>query len=147
MALVLGCEGQTANSKSGTRGYWAPEVVRRQPYRFEVDWFSLGATVYALLSMHSPFSLEFHLERRPIAFEGLDATQPGMSSVDEQPNAAAMSEKVKSIALRQRHGWHAQLVLEFDPPCVHPPVSPASDPQITDHPLRPHLSNAPPRAA
>ena len=42
LALCLGAHG-TANSKAGTRGYWAPEVIRRQPYRFEPDFWSLGA--------------------------------------------------------------------------------------------------------
>ena len=40
LALHLGTDPKgTANSKAGTRGYWAPEVIRREDYRFEPDWW------------------------------------------------------------------------------------------------------------
>ena len=57
LALLL-APGETAQSKAGTRGWWAPEVIRRQPYRCEVDWWSLGVLMHSLLSLHSPFSYE-----------------------------------------------------------------------------------------
>jgi serine/threonine protein kinase len=110
LALVLGTDGQTANSKAGTRGYWAPEVVRREVDWFPGDWFSLGVTMYGLLSMHSPFSLDVNLERRSIHFAGLDVASPNKVATDKE----------KSIEQRrQRHEWHDQLVLELDPPCAH----------------------------
>ena len=41
MALQLGTEAKTAHTKAGTRGYWAPEVIRRREYasrsRFTYD--------------------------------------------------------------------------------------------------------------
>ena len=29
----------------GTRGYWAPEMILREPYTTEPDWWSLGVTL------------------------------------------------------------------------------------------------------
>jgi len=33
---------------SGTRGYWSPETINKQPYTTAPDWFSLGVTLYVL---------------------------------------------------------------------------------------------------
>lgn len=43
------------SSRTGSRGYWAPEVVRREPQAASADWWSLGVTLlYAALGSH-PF--------------------------------------------------------------------------------------------
>jgi beta-adrenergic-receptor kinase len=48
----------------GTRGYWAPEMIRRdsegrkQPYGLSVDWFSFGCCIYEFLIGVSPFRTE-----------------------------------------------------------------------------------------
>ncbi|OSX76809.1 hypothetical protein BU14_0175s0002 [Porphyra umbilicalis] len=42
-------------SLSGTPMYVAPEVLLRQPYRFEVDMWSLGIIVYIMLVGNPPF--------------------------------------------------------------------------------------------
>ena len=55
--------GGTITGKSGTRGFWPPEMIRRQPYRFEPDWWTLGVTLHCLLGAHSPFSLEEAIKR------------------------------------------------------------------------------------
>lgn len=31
--------------KCGTRGYWAPEMLKGEGYSYSVDWWSLGVTV------------------------------------------------------------------------------------------------------
>ena len=49
------------SSPAGTRGYWAPEMLRkdsngkRVKYYKQVDWFSLGCVVYEFLVGCSPF--------------------------------------------------------------------------------------------
>jgi serine/threonine protein kinase len=57
LAQLLGPE-ETATAKAGTRGYWAPELVSRQPYRFTPDWWSTGVTLYSLVSLRAPFAPE-----------------------------------------------------------------------------------------
>jgi serine/threonine protein kinase len=39
----------------GTRGYQAPEVVSSQPYGREVDFWSFGCTLYAIILGKEPF--------------------------------------------------------------------------------------------
>jgi len=41
---------------AGTRGYWAPEVIKAQPYTVQPDWFSLGVTMFVLDSDTHPFA-------------------------------------------------------------------------------------------
>ena len=45
--------------KCGTRGYWAPEMVRGSQYLYSVDWWSLGVTLVELLTGKKPFKKKF----------------------------------------------------------------------------------------
>ena len=40
---------------SGTRGYWSPETIKKEPYTFQPDWWSLGVTMFVLQSDKMPF--------------------------------------------------------------------------------------------
>ena len=40
---------------SGTRGYWSPETIKKEPYSTEPDWWSLGVTAFVLFSDKIPF--------------------------------------------------------------------------------------------
>jgi len=63
----------TLHGAAGTRGYWAPEMLRRDkkgkrmPYGHTVDWFSFGCCVAEFISGSNPFrsevALNFGLER------------------------------------------------------------------------------------
>merc|ERR1712137_1343351 len=58
--FLLGDE-EKAHTICGSKGYLAPEIIRGEPYSFEVDWFSLGVMIYGLISTNNPFlSLTFH---------------------------------------------------------------------------------------
>jgi serine/threonine protein kinase len=46
---------QTANEPFGTLGYVAPEVLKKQPYTFSCDVWSIGCIAYALISGSLPF--------------------------------------------------------------------------------------------
>ena len=39
----------------GTWAYWAPEILRRQPYDYSVDLWSVGVILYIMLSGIHPF--------------------------------------------------------------------------------------------
>jgi serine/threonine-protein kinase RCK2 len=47
--------GETTEEPFGTLGYVAPEVLRKEPYSFQCDLWSLGCIMYALLSGTLPF--------------------------------------------------------------------------------------------
>lgn len=44
------------NSFTGTIQYMAPEILRNEPYSFEVDWWSLGCISFDLLTGNPPFT-------------------------------------------------------------------------------------------
>jgi len=46
---------ETASEPFGTLGYVAPEVLKKQPYTYSCDIWSLGCILYALLSGSLPF--------------------------------------------------------------------------------------------
>jgi beta-adrenergic-receptor kinase len=64
--LGLACKvGRSGLSGTcGTRGYWAPEMLRkdangkRERYHLSVDWFSLGCCIYEFIYGISPFRTE-----------------------------------------------------------------------------------------
>ena len=39
----------------GTKGFIAPEILRRKPYSFPADIWSLGVLIFALVSSSLPF--------------------------------------------------------------------------------------------
>jgi len=45
--------------KCGTRGYWAPEMVKGDQYLFSGDWWSLGVTLVELITGKKPFKKKF----------------------------------------------------------------------------------------
>jgi serine/threonine protein kinase len=63
----------TLHGAAGTRGYWAPEMLRRDnkgkriPYGHAVDWFSFGCVLAEFISGTNPFrseaALNFGLEQ------------------------------------------------------------------------------------
>ena len=54
--VALENEEARANSVLGTVEYMAPEVIRGDGYDFAVDWWSLGAIGFDLLTGSAPFS-------------------------------------------------------------------------------------------
>ena len=57
LAKIIG-PNNTAQDPFGTLGYVAPEVLKKQPYTFSCDVWSLGCIIYALLSGSLPFDHE-----------------------------------------------------------------------------------------
>jgi len=55
MGLAMDISKGPVVQTAGTRGYWAPEVIRKEPYQVQPDWFALGVTVYVLNCGKLPF--------------------------------------------------------------------------------------------
>ncbi|KAG1938757.1 rhodopsin kinase grk7-b [Pimephales promelas] len=47
--------GKTISQKAGTKGYMAPEILKREPYRTSVDWWALGCSIYEMVAGRLPF--------------------------------------------------------------------------------------------
>lgn len=41
--------------QAGTTGYMAPEVLKQEYYRYSVDWWSLGCSIYEMVAARLPF--------------------------------------------------------------------------------------------
>jgi len=54
LSKIIG-PNESATEPFGTLGYVAPEVLKKQPYTFNCDVWSLGCISYALLSGSLPF--------------------------------------------------------------------------------------------
>jgi serine/threonine protein kinase len=54
LAKILG-PTEKATEPFGTLGYVAPEVLKKEPYTFSCDLWSLGCLIYAMLSGFLPF--------------------------------------------------------------------------------------------
>lgn len=57
LAKIIG-PSNTASEPFGTLGYVAPEVLKKEPYTFSCDVWSLGCVIYACLSGSLPFDHE-----------------------------------------------------------------------------------------
>ena len=57
LAKIIG-PSEKSNEPFGTLGYVAPEVLKKDPYSFSCDIWSLGCICYALLSGSLPFDDE-----------------------------------------------------------------------------------------
>eukprot|EP00049_Salpingoeca_infusionum_P005596 m.94157 g.94157 ORF g.94157 m.94157 type:complete len:341 (+) comp13016_c0_seq2:641-1663(+) len=51
-------DGQTLDKSCGTPGYVAPEVIKKRPYSYPVDVWSIGVIAYILLCGYPPFYSE-----------------------------------------------------------------------------------------
>ncbi|CAB9501224.1 Protein kinase C gamma type (Fragment) [Seminavis robusta] len=109
----------TLHGAAGTRGYWAPEMLkrdkngRRMPYGHAVDWFSFGCCVAEFISGSNPFrseaALNFGLERgKQTKEKAIDcATQemdPEFNPEKFDPEAADLCKRLLDKNHRTRLG-------------------------------------------
>ena len=56
MGLAIFAEGKQIKGRAGTPGYWAPEMLKKEKYGDEADWWSFGCVLYEFLAGRCPFS-------------------------------------------------------------------------------------------
>ncbi|XP_067897638.1 rhodopsin kinase grk7-a-like [Heterodontus francisci] len=48
-------EDKAINHTAGTNGYMAPEILKEEMYKYPVDWFALGCSIYEMIAGRTPF--------------------------------------------------------------------------------------------
>lgn len=74
--------------RAGTKGYLAPEALKGEKYRFSVDFFSLGATLYKLATKKLPFGKTEDFSSRSVKWgnipPGLKEFLQGLMELDSK---------------------------------------------------------------
>ena len=56
MGLAIHSDFKQIKGRAGTPGYWAPEMLKKEKYGDEADWWSFGCVLYEFLAGRCPFS-------------------------------------------------------------------------------------------
>ncbi|NXT39391.1 GRK7A kinase, partial [Pelecanoides urinatrix] len=48
-------EGKSITQRAGTNGYMAPEILKEEDYKYPVDWFAMGCSIYEMVAGRTPF--------------------------------------------------------------------------------------------
>lgn len=155
-------EDDKCNSMLGTVEYMAPEVIQGHKYGMAVDWWSLGALGFDLLTGAPPFQGQNHAKikerivKQKLAmpyFLGPDAKDLLTRLLRKDPNKRLGFNMPKDLLIMKKHrffrriDWKALARRELDAP-IKPLVT---DPELaenfsedfTDLALSPVLTNAP----
>jgi len=151
LACRVGRNGLTGTC--GTRGYWAPEMLRRdaegkrEKYSLSVDWFSFGCCVYEFISGVCPFRTEQarHWGGFPVVEKADKDKAIDLAIQEMEPELDASFDDISKDFLRKllhkdgrarlgargyreiiAHPWFAEI--DFDNlNQVQPPMVPAKD--------------------
>ena len=60
LGLAVNVTGnRTIRGRTGTEGYWSPEVINSLHYSYDADWWSYGCCLYEFMAGFNPFSCKF----------------------------------------------------------------------------------------
>lgn len=134
----------TCTTFSGTPEYMAPEVLQGKEYDYSVDWWSLGAVTFDLLTGNPPFTGNDYQKilakidkckamRYPF-YLSQDAKDFLNGCLKKCPNRRLGSgdlEKVKKMRFFRKLDWDA---LEARDPSLEPPIKPLiTDPILAEN--------------
>ena len=154
--VALEEEDDRANSVLGTVEYMAPEVIRGGGYDFAVDWWSLGAIGFDLLTGSPPFGGNNHAKiqqnilKQKLAlpyFLGPDAKDLLTRLLRKEPGKRLGGRNSKDLKSLKGHrffrkiDWKALERRECEPPIqpliTDPELAENFDAEFTDAPLSP----------
>jgi serine/threonine protein kinase len=98
LAKIIG-PSEKADEPFGTLGYVAPEVLKKDPYTFSCDMWSIGCITYALLSGSLPFDDDSQKETiRKTLHQPLEFDLPVWTSV-----STSAKDFVSGLLLKDQH--------------------------------------------
>ena len=154
-------EEDQANSILGTIEYMAPEVVRGDVYDFTVDWWSLGAIGFDLLTGHPPFGggnhakIQQNILKQKLQlpyFLGPDAKDLLTRLLRKESSKRLGGTSTKDIKALKSHrffrkiDWKKLERREVEPPIqpvvTDPELAENFDAEFTDQPLSPVVTRS-----
>ncbi|KAG4026447.1 hypothetical protein MFRU_040g00070 [Monilinia fructicola] len=153
-------ENDKCNSMLGTVEYMAPEIILGQKYGKAVDWWSLGALGYDMLTGSPPFSgqntakiYEKITKQKPVMhfFLGPDAKDLLTRLLRKEPNKRLGAHMPKDMVTIKKHrffrriNWQKLAKREVEPPIkpfiTDPELAENFDREFTELSLSPVLTN------
>lgn len=142
--VALEEEGDRTNSILGTIEYMAPEVIQGQAYDFTVDWWSLGAIGYDLLTGAPPFSGNNHAKIQQNIlkqklqlpyFLGPDAKDLLTRLLRKEPHKRLGGTTKKELATLKAHRFFRKIDWQkLEKREVEPPIQPlVTDPELAEN--------------
>lgn len=154
--VALEDEGERTNSVLGTIEYMAPEVVRGDAYDFAVDWWSLGAIGFDMLTGKPPFGggnhtkIQQNILRQKLQlpyFLGPDAKDLLTRLLRKEPGKRLGGTNSKDLKTLKGHrffrkiDWKKLEKRELEPPILpivtDPELAENFDAEFTNLPLSP----------
>ncbi|KUI65900.1 Serine/threonine-protein kinase psk1 [Cytospora mali] len=134
----------TCNSMLGTVEYMAPEVIKGEKYGKAVDWWSLGALAYDLMTGNPPFrgnnnhKIQQNILKQKLVlpyFLGPDAKDLLSRLLRKEPNKRLGTNMPKDLAIIKGHrffrkiDWKKLAAREVEPP-IQPMIT---DPELAEN--------------
>jgi serine/threonine protein kinase len=108
----------------GTSDYVAPEVIKREPYSFPVDWWASGILLYELLCGLTPFGHENRAQQFQDIVEKAVVFSPDVNcgakqyielALEKDPSKRAMFNELKNCSLFDGLNWDDVLARRIGP--------------------------------
>nr|POF13288.1 serine/threonine-protein kinase psk1 [Quercus suber] len=142
--VALEEENDRTNSILGTIEYMAPEVIQGHAYDFTVDWWSLGAIGFDLLTGSPPFSGNNHakiqqniLKQKLVLpyFLGPDAKDLLTRLLRKEPNKRLGGTTKKELATLKAHRFFRKIDWKkLEKRELEPPIQPViTDPELAEN--------------
>lgn len=119
----------TIKGRAGTKGYLAPEAINGEEYRFSVDFFSLGATLYKLATKKLPFGKTENFGSRQVKWStvprGLAELLQALMALD--PNQRLGCGADGWLEVKRHRFFHGMDWEESSKQAYKPPFLPKTD--------------------
>lgn len=142
--VALEEEDHRANSVLGTIEYMAPEVIQGQSYDFAVDWWSLGAIGFDLLTGSPPFGgnnyakIQQNICKQKLQlpyFLGPDAKDLLTRLLRKEPSKRLGGTQMKDLRALKSHRFFRKIDWKkLERREVEPPIQPViTDPELAEN--------------